>query len=602
MSSSITLFCHSTTIFGPMHLASRPHPSMPRPSLLHLGSLGLPLALLALVTLLAQPSAAIQSVTRRGKYLYQGNDRFLIRGVAYQEPAPIAATTAANDENGGFPEPDSFTDPLALPDACTRDVANFRDLGINTIRVYSVNASLNHDACMSTFSNAGIYVILDLALPLNGSINRAEPSWDVGLLNLYAKTVDVFTRYDNLLAVNIANEVVTQSSNTVAAPFIKAAVRDMKAYLRSKNSNVLVSYSSTDGRAGADNWRDMLAYYLTCGSAETSVDLYGLNSYAWCGNSSYTASGYDRLTTEFSSLPVPAYLSEFGCVDGVSGGASNRPWTEVSALYSAPMTNTFSGGVAFSYFPQPSGDNYGLVSVSGNSVTTQPDWQNLKRQFANTTSTPTSAPANASSSPSYATCVGGTTNFLASTVLPPTPNPQLCNCVESNAFSCALNPASSSSPVIIGTLIGQACTYLDEQGGSCSPIQADGGSGTYGNYSFCTSAQRLEWAMSQYYEATDFNAQSCDFAGNASAKNPPMPSSSAVNGAFATCLNQNPIGVSTPKPDFAGSANSTTTRAGSAPSQTGSRRGSENGALAMTSGVMGLCTVMVVGWASWAVL
>jgi len=530
------------------------------------------LTLIALLVLLATPSEAIAAVTRRGKYLYQGNNRFYIKGIAYQESAPVAAATQSNDDNGGFPEPDSFTDPLALPDACSRDVANFRDLGVNTIRVYSVNSSLNHDACMSTFSNAGIYVILDLALPLNGSINRAQPSWDVGLLDLYAKTIEVFTRYDNLLAVNIANEVVTQSSNANAAPFIKAAVRDVKAYLKSKNSNVLVSYSSTDGPSGVNQWRDMLAYYLTCGSAATSVDLYGLNSYSWCGNSSYTGSGYSTLTNEFSSLPVPSYLSEFGCVEGVTGGANNRPWTEVSALFSRPMTDTFSGGVAFSYFPQSSDPDYGLVSVSGNTVTKRADWNSLKKEFANTTAAPTSAPANASSSPNYATCVGGTNNFPASTQLPPTPSPQLCSCIESNAYTCVLNSAAMNSPNIIGTLTGQACTYLSERGGACDPILADGEAGTYGNYSSCSSGQRLEWAMSQYYEITGFNAQSCDFAGNATIKSPPMASSAAVDAGYETCLSQNPIGVFTPQPDISatinGSASGSTTS--SSPSATGS--------------------------------
>lgn len=531
---------------------------------------GLLLTLLALVVCLVKQSQAIPSVTRNGKYLYQGNNRFYIKGIAYQEPAPLAASTQANDANGGFPEPDSFIDPLALPDACSRDVANLQDLGVNAVRVYSVNSSLNHDACMTTFSNAGIYVILDLALPLNGSINRAQPTWDVGLLDLYAETLDVFLRYDNLLAVNVANEVVTQSSNSVAAPFIKAAVRDIKAYLRSKNSKVLVSYSSTDGPAGVDEWRDMLAHYLTCGSAATSVDLYGLNSYSWCGNSSYTSSGYSRLTTDFSSLPVPAYLSEFGCVNGV--GTNNRPWTEVAALFSTPMTNTFSGGVAFSYFPQPSGTDYGLVNVSGNTVTKRPDWNALKREFANTTSSaPTSAPANASSSPSYPTCVGNTTNFPASTTLPPTPNPQLCDCIESNAFTCVLQPATVDEPNTIGTLTGQACSYLSESGGSCDPINADGGAGTYGNYSFCTAAQRLEWAMSQYYETTGFNAQSCDFAGNASIKSPPTANQGAVNSAFSSCLSQNPIGVFTPKPDVSTTVNGTgasNSSSGSASTQT----------------------------------
>jgi hypothetical protein len=58
-----------------------------------------------------------------------------------------------------FGEPSSFTDPLALSDACARDLPYLQSLGVNTIRVYSVDSSLNHDACMSAFSNAGIYTM-----------------------------------------------------------------------------------------------------------------------------------------------------------------------------------------------------------------------------------------------------------------------------------------------------------------------------------------------------------------------------------------------------------------------------------------------------------
>ncbi|PWZ00620.1 hypothetical protein BCV70DRAFT_98517 [Testicularia cyperi] len=556
-------------------------------------SLGLFLVTLAALLLITvRPARAIPTITRRGKYLYQAGDRFYIKGVAYQEPAPIAASTQDNEENGGFPEPDSFTDPLALPDACSRDVANFQDLGVNTIRVYSVNSSLNHDSCMQTFSNAGIYVILDLALPLNGSINRAQPSWDVGLLDLYANTIDAFAGYDNLLAVNIANEVVTQSSNAVAAPFIKAAVRDVKAYLRSKDkSNILVSYSSTDGAAGVNNWRDMLAAYLTCDNARTSIDLYGLNSYSWCGESSYNSSGYNRLTTEFAELPVPAYLSEFGCVEGV--GTGERPWTEVAALYASPMTDTFSGGVAFSYFPQDSGLDYGLVSVSGDTVTKRDDWNALKHEFAGATG-PTSAPSGSDSSPNYANCRGGTNNFPASTELPPTPNPQLCSCIRSNAYTCLLNPASRNSPNIIGTLTGQACSYLSERGGSCDPILADGESGIYGNYSACNAAERLEWAMSEYYELTSFNPQSCDFSGNASVQTPPT-TSSGITEAYSSCLGQFPIGVSTPSPDVTSSntAPSATSSGTGSGGSSGSSGSSSAAAPGLTASLTALCATTV---------
>lgn len=52
-------------------------------------------------------------------------------------------------------------------------------------------------------------------------------------------------------------------------------------------------------------------------------------------------------------------MSEFGCIT-----SPPRMWTEVAALLSSPMSDTFSGGVAFSYFP--TSDNYGMVEISGN--------------------------------------------------------------------------------------------------------------------------------------------------------------------------------------------------------------------------------------------
>jgi hypothetical protein len=62
-------------------------------------------------------------------------------------------------EDNPFGEPSSFVDPLALPDACNRDIPFLTELGVNAIRVYSVNSSLNHDGCMSALSNAGIYTM-----------------------------------------------------------------------------------------------------------------------------------------------------------------------------------------------------------------------------------------------------------------------------------------------------------------------------------------------------------------------------------------------------------------------------------------------------------
>ena len=70
-------------------------------------------------------------------------------------------------------------------------------------------------------------------------------------------------------------QVVTSTANSNGAPYVKAAIRDVKAYLLAKGSNVMVGYAAADGT----EWRTDLAFYLACGAAGISLDLYGLNNY-----------------------------------------------------------------------------------------------------------------------------------------------------------------------------------------------------------------------------------------------------------------------------------------------------------------------------------
>lgn len=42
------------------------------------------------------------------------------------------------------------------------DASLMKELGANTIRVYHVDATANHDDCMSAFADAGIYLFVDL--------------------------------------------------------------------------------------------------------------------------------------------------------------------------------------------------------------------------------------------------------------------------------------------------------------------------------------------------------------------------------------------------------------------------------------------------------
>lgn len=137
--------------------------------------------------------------------------------------------------------------------------------------------------------------------------------------------------------VHLQRTVVNTAANSNAAAFVKAATRDVKAYLRSKSYNALTTYSAVDG--GVE--RTELADYLVCGSTNTSIDIYGLNSYAGCGATSVSA--YSSLNNAFANFPIPAFFSEFGCLN-----AGTRTWSEVPIIFSnAQMTQIWSGGSAF---------------------------------------------------------------------------------------------------------------------------------------------------------------------------------------------------------------------------------------------------------------
>ncbi|KAI6005009.1 carbohydrate-binding module family 43 protein/Glycoside hydrolase family 72 protein [Pisolithus orientalis] len=496
---------------------------------------------------------AIQRVSRAGRYLYTADgNRFYIKGVAYQQQGAVVA-----DTSNPFLEPSTYIDSLANGTDCQRDLPYLQQLGVNTIRAYSVDSSLNHDTCMQLFSNAGIYAIIDLSLPVNGSINRDSPAWTTNLLDLYLETVNTFSKYDNVLAYNVGNEVVTAANETGAATFVKAAARDVKAYLNSIQSSALVGYAAIDGDA---SWIVPLANYLSCdpsgsNSGATAIDLYGLNNYEWCGDSTFEAS-YAGTEGNFAGYNVPAYFSEFGCITA----GTPRPWTEVGAIFSSEMSPEWSGGIAFSYFPASSVQGqFGMVNISsdGSTVTTGQDFDNLKAQY--TQASPPNSPSESSAgSTSYPSCPQQNSTFVASTTLPPTPNLSACTCLENN-LGCQFTPTTSNYTSILGSLLDYACSLLGQSGGSCNDISANGTSGTYGLVSECDPTVMLSYVMSEYYSATSNNPQSCSFGGNGTVNSnaksaPTSAASSCLATATGTFVPTLPSGVASTTPTGAGSS------------------------------------------------
>lgn len=196
-------------------------------------------------------------------------------------------------------------DPLADTSVCKRDLEKFQQLGINSIRVYTLDNSANHDDCMKLLSDAGIYVSVDVSWS-NYSLNNEYPEAmrrsynDVYLQSVFA-TIDAFAKYDNLLAFFSANEVITLNE-TWSAPFIKAQIRDMKQYITArKYRNIPVGYAATD----TPETHYQIATFLNCGPDEVRTDFIAFNDYSWCGPQTFSTSSWATKTQLFSNYSAP---------------------------------------------------------------------------------------------------------------------------------------------------------------------------------------------------------------------------------------------------------------------------------------------------------
>lgn len=214
------------------------------------------------------------------------------------------------------------------------------------------------------------------------------------------------------MAFFAGNEVVNDDTNVPVATWVKAVVRDMKEYITAQSTRYIpTGYSAAD----VANSRLPLAEYFNCGANATRTDFYAFNTYEWCGQSSYTESGYSQLVAGFSNYSAPLFFSEYGC-----NLVMPRAFTEVAAIYSTEMTAVFSGGLVYEYSQESS--DYGLVEVDGTSVSVLTDYTNLMKEFA-ATANPTGAGGYVTGR-SASDCPANTTTFAgvwAEDVLPAQP-------------------------------------------------------------------------------------------------------------------------------------------------------------------------------------
>jgi hypothetical protein len=240
---------------------------------------------------------------------FANDKRFYIRGVDYMLGMNLSFVVAVVLNivcytGGGF-EIGGYKDILADVNLCRRDIPYFKKLNINTIRVYAVDNSANHDECMQLLADAGIYLALDVNTP-KYSINnenwwRANQSYNsVYLQNAFA-TVDAFAKYDNTLLFFSANEIVYFTNTSYAAPYMKAVTRDVRKYIKARGyRQIPVGYAAKDGEN-----IPQISDYVNCGSPEMRADFLAINDYSWCTDDDFEGSAWQRQTELFANYSIP---------------------------------------------------------------------------------------------------------------------------------------------------------------------------------------------------------------------------------------------------------------------------------------------------------
>ncbi|OBT94663.1 1,3-beta-glucanosyltransferase gas1 [Pseudogymnoascus verrucosus] len=441
--------------------------------------------------LVSSVKADVDPIVIKGShFFYKTNGtEFFIKGIAYQQEAAANGTASTSID---------FTDPLADEASCARDVPLLAELGTNVVRVYAIDPTKDHKKCMTLLEEAGIYVIQDLSNPQN-SIIRDQPEWTTSIFAGYAAVIDEMAQFTNTLGFFAGNEVSNQANNTDASAFVKASVRDSKAYIKAKGYRAIgVGYATNDDA----EIRDDLADYFNCGKAEESIDFWGYNIYSWCGKSTFQKSGYDVRTKEFETYNVPAFFAEYGCNE-----PSPRVFTEVEAIYGPQMTGVWSGGIVYMYFQEA--NNYGLVQVKDNAVSKLADFKVLASQVAKVSPSGVSMASYTPTNTAARTCPSVNAGWAASSTLPPAANSQVCDCMV-KSLSCKAKSGMKGKD--IATQFDYVC---GNDAAACAGINANATTGKYGAYSMCTSEQKLSFAFDQYYQSQGSKATACDFSGTA---------------------------------------------------------------------------------------
>ncbi|KAL8871048.1 MAG: hypothetical protein Q9174_003043 [Haloplaca sp. 1 TL-2023] len=367
------------------------------------------------------------------KFFYANNgSQFFIKGLVYQEitKGEDFADVSANLERNTVP----FTDQLGDGSACARDLPYLRRLQINVVRTYSIENNTSHDECMNALAQAGIYTLIDLS-QAGLTISPVNPVWNAPLYNQFTMVIDAMHKYTNVLGFLIGDQDILDNDQPNNAKYIRAAVRDMKTYMRQKNYRAIpLGYVDHLTVIPQDD-------KLDCGSLDETIDFFGVNFYTGDGlcEAFLPSSPIDLIEPSESLarfMAIPMFVATLDCYEH----REDREFSEVSVVYNESITPFWSGYIVYEYFEQGDG-SHGLIFLDD-----ERDLQDLKFYDSLSSQMKSISPSGINAA-DYAASTISTTKCESVTItgLPPNPVALAASSTSEDFPSTSVDVPSSST-------------------------------------------------------------------------------------------------------------------------------------------------------------